>query len=70
MAIESHLQTLEAKHQELENLLTDALAAPSTDDLLISSMKRKKLHIKEKIENLRQQLQVPTQTRTAQVANK
>ena len=53
MAIESHLAELEKRHQALEQEISDALAHPSTDDLQIAELKRRKLHVKDEIERLR-----------------
>ncbi len=53
MAIESHLASLEQKHGALEQEISEALASPATDDLLIASLKRRKLVLKEQIEKLR-----------------
>jgi hypothetical protein len=58
MAIESHLAELEKRHQALETELNDALNHPSTDDLLIVELKRKKLHVKDEIARLRQDVLV------------
>jgi hypothetical protein len=54
MAIESHLAELEKRHQALEQEITEALTHPSTDDLQIAELKRKKLHVKDEIARLRQ----------------
>ena len=54
MAIESHLAELERRHQALEQEINDALAHPSTDDLKVAELKRKKLHVKDEIARLRQ----------------
>ena len=56
MAIESHLAELEKRHQALEQEINDALTHPSTDDLQIVEFKRKKLHVKDEIERLRQDI--------------
>ncbi|MBV9556600.1 MAG: DUF465 domain-containing protein [Pseudolabrys sp.] len=55
MAIESHLAELEKRHQALEQEITEALAHPSTDDLTIAELKRRKLHVKDEIARLRQE---------------
>ena len=54
MAIESHLAELERRHQALEQEISEALAHPSTDDLKIVELKRRKLHVKDEISRLRQ----------------
>ena len=53
MAIQAHLAELERKHETLENELHEALNHPSTDDLKIAELKRKKLLVKDEIERLR-----------------
>ena len=52
MAIESHLAELERRHQALEQEISEALAHPSTDDLKIVELKRRKLHVKDEISRL------------------
>jgi hypothetical protein len=54
MAIQSHLAELERRHQALEVEITEAMTHPSTDDLEIAQLKRKKLYVKDEIERLRQ----------------
>ena len=56
MAIESHLAELEKRHQALEQEISEALTHPSTDDLQIAELKRKKLHVKDEITRLRQEV--------------
>ena len=53
MAIELHLAELERKHQALEQEIADALTHPSTDDLKIAELKRRKLQVKDEIQRLR-----------------
>lgn len=53
MAIQAHLAELERKHEALENQLHDALNHPSTDDIAILELKRKKLQLKDEIARLR-----------------
>jgi len=52
MSIQSHLAELERRHQALEQELSDALAHPSTDDLKIAELKRRKLQVKDEIARL------------------
>jgi hypothetical protein len=53
MAIQAHLAELERKHEALENQLHDAMNHPSTDDITIIEIKRRKLQVKDEIERLR-----------------
>ena len=53
MSIQSHLAELEKRHRALEDELTEALAHPSTDDLQIAELKRRKLLVKDEIARLR-----------------
>ena len=54
MPIESHLAELERRHQALEQEISEALTHPSTDDLRIVELKRRKLHVKDEIARLTQ----------------
>ena len=58
MAIESHLAELEKKHQALEQEISEALTHPSTDDLKVRELKRRKLYVKDEIARLRQDASV------------
>jgi hypothetical protein len=51
--MQSHLAELEKRHQALERELDDAILHPSTDDLRIAELKRKKLLVKDEITRLR-----------------
>lgn len=53
MSMQSHLAELEKRHQALEQELTDALAHPSSDDLKVAELKRRKLQLKDEITRLR-----------------
>ena len=53
MSIQAHLAELERRHQALEQEISDALAHPSTDDLKIAELKRRKLQVKDEIARLR-----------------
>ena len=53
MAIQSHLAELERRHQALENEISEARQHPSTDDLAIAELKRRKLLVKDEIARLR-----------------
>ena len=43
MPLQNHLTELERKHQALEREIQDALAHPSTDDIRLAELKRRKL---------------------------
>ncbi|HZC54632.1 MAG TPA: DUF465 domain-containing protein [Xanthobacteraceae bacterium] len=58
MAIESHLAELEKRHEALKQQISEALTHPSTDDLQLLEMKRKKLQVKDEIARLRQDVLV------------
>ena len=58
MAIESHLAELEKRHEALEQQLSEALTHPSTDDLQLLELKRRKLHVKDEIARLRSEVLV------------
>lgn len=52
MALASHLEQLKAKHSELESQLEEAMKHPGMRDDRIHEIKRQKLMIKDKIENM------------------
>jgi hypothetical protein len=54
MAIQSHLAELERRHQVLEQEINEALSHPSSDDLTIAELKRRKLLVKDEIARLTQ----------------
>jgi len=58
MAIESHLAELEKRHQALEQEISEALTHPSIDDLKLVELKRRKLHVKDEIVRLKQEVSV------------
>jgi hypothetical protein len=53
MPLQNHLTELERKHQALEREIQDALAHPSSDDLKLAELKRKKLVLKDEIAKLK-----------------
>jgi hypothetical protein len=53
MSIESHLSELEQRHTSLEHQIEEALQHPSTDDLVLVDLKRKKLQVKDEIVRLK-----------------
>jgi hypothetical protein len=58
MAIQAHLAELEKRHQALEDEINEALTHPSTDDLKVAELKRRKLLLKDEIARLRQDASV------------
>ena len=53
MTIHSHIAELERKHRALEDELAEAMTHPSTDDLKIAELKRRKLLVKDEIQRMR-----------------
>jgi hypothetical protein len=58
MSIQAHLAELERRHEALDNEISEALAHPSTDDLRVAELKRRKLQVKDEIARLRQDVSV------------
>ena len=48
-----HIAALERRHQELERQIEKELQHMSTDHLLVSELKRKKLEIKDELSRMR-----------------
>ncbi|CAG0954119.1 MAG: YdcH family protein [Rhizobiaceae bacterium] len=55
MSLASHLEELQRKHGDIDREIDEALAHPSTDDLEIARLKRRKLALKDQIERLKSQ---------------
>ncbi|MEL6734809.1 MAG: DUF465 domain-containing protein [Pseudomonadota bacterium] len=53
MTIQSRIETLQNKHEELEQELNSLTQAPSVSDLHLSDVKRRKLELKDEINRLR-----------------
>ncbi|MGY2047732.1 YdcH family protein [Methylobacterium sp. JK268] len=53
MSLQTHLSELERKHEALEREIQEAISHPSTDDLRLVELKRRKLHLKDEINRLR-----------------
>ncbi len=53
MSLASHLAVLQNRHSEVEQRISEAQASPSTDDVEIVAMKRRKLALKDQIQRLR-----------------
>jgi len=54
MAVEAHIAELSVKHQRLEEKIREELQHPGFDEILITTLKREKLRLKDEIERLRQ----------------
>lgn len=52
MSTISRVQELKKKHETLSRQLEDAQRKPGIDGLVLTELKRKKLHLKEEIERL------------------
>lgn len=53
MAIEARLRELGARHETLEREIREETSRPSSDPLRIRELKRRKLRLKEELEELR-----------------
>ncbi|RXF75336.1 YdcH family protein [Hansschlegelia zhihuaiae] len=53
MSIESHISELEKKHRALEKEIETELMHPNSDDAKVSTLKRKKLKIKDEMVRLK-----------------
>jgi hypothetical protein len=47
MALSAHLEQLNAKHAELEQKIRQEMRSPMPDTVLLSDLKKQKLHIKD-----------------------
>ena len=54
MSLQNHLSELERRHDAIDREIEMELLHPSTDDLKLVEMKRKKLFLKDEIEKLKQ----------------
>ena len=52
MAVESHIHSLKARHEELENQLKELMSTAALDNGTIKDLKRRKLKIKDRIREL------------------
>jgi hypothetical protein len=59
MSIQTHLATLERRHQALDQQISGAQTRNPWDDLEIAELKRRKLLVKDEIEYLRHGLSAP-----------
>jgi len=54
MSIDSHLSELVRRHQAIEEAILAETSHPTSDDIKVHELKRKKLQLKDEIERLRQ----------------
>lgn len=50
MSLQAHVTTLKRKHSDLENQIAELENHPSTDSTEIATLKKRKLLLKDKIE--------------------
>ncbi len=50
--MQNHVASLRAKHAEIEHLIEAESARPAPDDIVMSHLKRRKLRVKESLEQL------------------
>ena len=53
MPLQNHLIELERKHQALEREIQDAITRPSSDDVRVNQLKRRKLLLKDEMSRLK-----------------
>ncbi|MFC7396227.1 YdcH family protein [Chelatococcus sp. GCM10030263] len=53
MSLEAHVMELKRRHQALEEEIQTTLACPSASPLKIAELKRKKLQLKDTLEQLK-----------------
>ena len=56
MALEAHLEELVEKHRVLDHQIEEEMARPTSDDLKLAELKKLKLHLKDEIHRLQEQL--------------
>jgi hypothetical protein len=54
MSLSSHLYELRKKHELLSKKIEAEQRSPASDDLVITDLKRQKLHLKDEIERIGQ----------------
>ncbi len=53
MSLQAHLAELEKRHRAIEREIDEAVTKPSSDDLKLVELKRRKLQLKDQIRRLR-----------------
>ena len=56
MSLETHLQSLTRKHDELEKSIRTEEQRPASDSFTLGKLKREKLTIKEEMESLKSRI--------------
>lgn len=56
MGLETHIEFLKDKHHKLDLQIRAEQHRPLPDDIVLAELKKKKLHLKEEIERLRQDI--------------
>ena len=54
MSVSAHLETLQSKHAHLEQKIQTELRSPHPDVMLVSRLKKEKLHIKDTLTQFRE----------------
>lgn len=53
MAIEARIRELDSRHETLDRAIQDEAGRPAADDLRLRELKRRKLKLKEELEQLK-----------------
>jgi hypothetical protein len=53
MSVQSRLESLKSRHNDLESRIAEEDHRPKPDEDLVGRLKREKLHLKEEMERLR-----------------
>ena len=56
MAMNAHLMELEKRHRALDEEIAEAMMHPSSDNLKIAELKRRKLQVKDEIARLQSEV--------------
>jgi len=60
MALQNHLAELERRHQALDREISREMLHPASDEVKLAELKRKKLLLRDEIEKLRVEADLPT----------
>lgn len=55
MAVESHIHSLKAQHEELDIQIKELMSTSAIDDIKLTDLKRRKLKLKDRISKLSEQ---------------